>query len=94
MAISIHDSRSKVTACNQKQSLLSAFLFMLVTCINPMQASASEATQCANAKNDSDPDTCELWVNGNINKSKASYFEGEAIPYRVRSVESRVGKES
>lgn len=83
MAISIHDSRSKVTACNQKQSLLSAFLFMLVTCINPMQASASEATQCANAKNDSDPDTCELWVNGNINKSKASYFEGEAIPYRV-----------
>lgn len=62
---------------------LSAFLFLLMVCILPINALASEATQCANAKNDSDPDTCELWVNGNINHSKASYFEGEAIPYRV-----------
>ena len=84
MAISIHDSRRQVGACNQKQPLLPAFLYMLlVLCITPMQTVASEATQCANARNDSDPDTCELWVNGNINHSKASYFEGEAIPYRV-----------
>jgi uncharacterized repeat protein (TIGR01451 family) len=83
MAISTHDSYRQVTACKQKQPLLSAFLFILVVCITPIQSMASEATQCANAKNDSDPDTCELWVNGNINHSKASYFEGEAIPYRV-----------
>jgi uncharacterized repeat protein (TIGR01451 family) len=84
MAISTDYSRRQMAACNQKQLTLSAFLFMLlVVCITPVQTVASEATQCANAKNDSDPDTCELWVNGNINQSKANYFEGEAIPYRV-----------
>ena len=94
MAISIHDSRRQVTAYNQKQPLLSAFLFMLlVLCITPMRAVASEATQCANAKNDSDLDTCELWVNGNINHSKASYFEGEAIPYRVVNDNAVIGHE-
>ena len=93
MAISIHEFHRQIAACKQKQSLLSAFLFMLVTCIPPMQASASEATQCANAKNDSDPDNCELWVNGNINQSKANYFEGEAIPYRVVIDPAVVGHE-
>jgi uncharacterized repeat protein (TIGR01451 family) len=92
MAISIHNFPRQITVGNQKQSSLLAFLFMLVACITPMQASASEATQCANAKNDSDPDTCELWVNGNLNHSKASYFEGEAIPYRV-AIDAVIGHE-
>lgn len=84
MTISIHNSQRQVTACNQNPLSLHAFIFMLlVACITPIQTVASEATQCANAKNDSDPDTCELWVNGNINHSKAIYFEGGAIPYRA-----------
>ena len=84
MAISIRDFRRQIGAGKQQSLLLFAFLFMLFVLYSlPMQAVASEATQCANAKNDSDPDTCELWVNGNINQSKANYFEGEAIPYRV-----------
>ena len=49
----------------------------------PVLAQSSEAVQCANAKQDSDPDTCEEWVNGNLNQSKASYFEGESIAYRA-----------
>jgi uncharacterized repeat protein (TIGR01451 family) len=84
MAILKCDPRRQAGAGKQHSLLQLAFLFTLFVlyCL-PMQAVASEATQCANAKNDSDPDTCELWVNGNINQSKASYFEGEAIPYRV-----------
>jgi hypothetical protein len=49
----------------------------------PVLVQSSEAVQCANAKHDSDPDTCEEWVNGNLNQSKASYFEGESIAYRA-----------
>ena len=81
MTISIHNSQRQVTATNQKPLSLHVFIFiLLVACITPIKTVASEATQCANAKNDSDPDTCELWVNGNINHSKAIYFEGGAIP--------------
>ena len=58
-------------------------LFPIVLHSLPLPAFASEATQCANAKNDDNPDTCELWVNGNINHAKAIFFEGEVIPYRV-----------
>ncbi len=84
MAILKCDPRRQAGAGKQQSLLLLIFLFTLFVLYSlPMQAVASEATQCANAKNDSDPDTCELWVNGNINQSKASYFEGEAIPYRV-----------
>jgi uncharacterized repeat protein (TIGR01451 family) len=54
-----------------------------VVATSPTLAFASEASQCANTKRDTNPDTCEEWVNGNLNQSKASYFEGESIPYRV-----------
>ena len=94
MAILRCDSRMQTGAGKQRPRLLFAFLFMLFVLYSlPMQAVASEATQCANAKNDSDLDTCELWVNGNINHSKASYFEGGAIPYRVVVDAAVIGNE-
>lgn len=46
--------------------LLSGFLGLY-----PLLTQASEATQCANAKKDADPDTCKEWVNGNLNHTKA-----------------------
>jgi len=60
-----------------------ALFLLLVLCLSPLLVQASEAMQCANTKRDSDPDTCEEWVNGNLNQSKASYFEGESIAYRA-----------
>jgi hypothetical protein len=41
--------------------------------------------QCANGPfNGGFGTTCTEWVNGNLNASKASYREGDSVPYRLR----------
>ena len=40
--------------------------------------------QCANYKaGTGDHDTCEKWINGNVNEQKATYFEGDSVAYRL-----------
>ena len=63
-------------------SRFSVMLLLGLLGLSPAMLYASEATQCANAKRDADPDTCEEWVNGNLNHTKAAYLEGESIAYR------------
>jgi Prealbumin-like fold domain len=51
---------------------------------------AANLDQCANfAANPPGPTSCSSadptdWVNGNLGSSKAKYFEGDSIPYRLR----------
>jgi hypothetical protein len=49
---------------------------------------AANLDQCANG-NPISPTACDTnnatdWVNGNLGMSKATYFEGDSIPYRMR----------
>ena len=62
---------------------ITALMLFCAVALSPAPVYSSEATQCANTKKDNNPDTCEEWINGNLNQSKASYFEGESIPYRI-----------
>ncbi len=61
---------------------LALFLFIL-----PGISAAAVQTkiyQCANYKAGmGDHDTCESWINGNINEQKAFYFEGDVVAYRL-----------
>jgi len=84
MSVICKDFLSRLTPGLTVQSRQFGILLLLGALgIYPALAQSSEATQCANTKRDNDPDTCEEWVNGNLNQSKASYFEGESIAYRA-----------
>jgi uncharacterized repeat protein (TIGR01451 family) len=60
-----------------------AWLLLGCMTLSPALLQASEATLCANAKRDTNPDTCEDYVNGNLGQSKALYLEGDSIAGRV-----------
>lgn len=66
----------------------------LVTVQGGEIASAHEAVrldQCANRDTTCDTANPGRWVNGNLNSSKATYREGDSVPYRATMSDLKVG---
>jgi Prealbumin-like fold domain len=71
--------------------LMSGLVFgLILAATNTAQAANPSANldQCANGSITApDPTPCQSapeWVNGNLGASKAHFFEGDSIPYRIR----------
>lgn len=79
-------------------SLLATGVLLLASCNQPQQvvnktmaagSPSADLDQCANDPSPSpSTDGCNTdassWVNGNVGSSKAVYFEGDSLPYRMR----------
>jgi hypothetical protein len=64
--------------------VLSALIGALVMTTPAGAAERGDLDQCGNGSTGAD--TCTVanqWVNGNLNESKAHYFEGDSLPYRL-----------
>ena len=62
-------------------------IFVTLVPTPALAAPSANLDQCANGAAPSpNTDGCDPieWVNGNVNQSKAVYFEGDSIPYRMR----------
>ena len=91
--MSQHASKSSILHFRTKLVLIGIFLFAIGSVFSAGGAWAANPSanldQCANDPIPSpNTDGCNTnanqWVNGNLGASKAVYFEGDSIPYRMR----------
>ena len=91
--MSNHASKATILHFRTKLVLIGIFLFAIGSVFTAGGASAANPSadldQCANDPIPSpNTDGCNTnaneWVNGNLGGSKAVYFEGDSIPYRMK----------
>ena len=94
MRHSIRIVTTGVSTGRTRRRLAFATLFALTAVfltLSPLGEAANQSAdldQCANGTFAApDPTACQSgneWVNGNVNESKAHYFEGDSLPYRLK----------
>ncbi len=68
---------------NAARNTLASIFVVITFTASSWSAENVSITQCANFKaGTGDHDTCDFWTSGNVNKQKATYFEGDSVAYR------------